>query len=412
MDYVYGDESDDEEEVAVSANSLPAAPAQPPESPPLSPASTISGPYIAISECISGKPLSSPDGIDDLNNMLLKGGGFVSFFSAQSNDEQPPPPAQQQPQRQSAEFYDAPRKLHPPRLELQGGGGTPPPQSPATDVESVFTDDEWVGPPPPAPPSVNWETFPASDADVAAPPPPRPSDGSCDGDTGSWSVVRMSGRLVVMDRAAPVAPPRPPKPSHLAEGHNYLNLDKEPPSPVSPPHTEVLVLSDETYDFPRSHQAQAETRLEALSRHCYLNAAPGQVNGEVFRYDFRHEPPQAEEEPTSPRSEGSGSGSAIYSNLPSPLTSQTTVTSGAPTPPAVNRCLKPGRKLSDSTSVKSMELSPSPGLPPSVDRKLKPQRKFVDAPSEAGKRSTFLITVSTYRHQMDFRQFSFTFQQL
>lgn len=29
------------------------------ESPPLSPASTLSGPYIPISECISGKPLNT-----------------------------------------------------------------------------------------------------------------------------------------------------------------------------------------------------------------------------------------------------------------------------------------------------------------------------------------------------------------
>ena len=33
-----------------------------PESPSLSPTSTVSGPYIPISECISGKPLNTPVG--------------------------------------------------------------------------------------------------------------------------------------------------------------------------------------------------------------------------------------------------------------------------------------------------------------------------------------------------------------
>lgn len=33
------------------------------ESPPVSPASTVSGPYIPISECITGKPLNTPLGM-------------------------------------------------------------------------------------------------------------------------------------------------------------------------------------------------------------------------------------------------------------------------------------------------------------------------------------------------------------
>lgn len=86
------------------------------ESPPISPTSTISGPYIPISECISGPSLNDTS---SLSSALGQGG----------------------------EHYDAPRRLAP-----------SPPRSPTTtDPESVFTDDEWTAPVP----CVNWETFPS-----------------------------------------------------------------------------------------------------------------------------------------------------------------------------------------------------------------------------------------------------------
>lgn len=86
------------------------------ESPPVSPISTVSGPYIPISECISGRSLNDTSSLS-------------SAFG------------------QSQEYYDAPRKLVP-----------SPSRSPTTtDAESVLTDDEWTTPVP----SVNWETFPA-----------------------------------------------------------------------------------------------------------------------------------------------------------------------------------------------------------------------------------------------------------
>lgn len=88
------------------------------ESPPISPTSTISGPYIPISECISGRSLNDTSSL--------------SSALGQSTEQ----------------YYDAPRKLAP-----------SPPRSPTTtDAESVFTDDEWTAPVP----SVNWDTFPAS----------------------------------------------------------------------------------------------------------------------------------------------------------------------------------------------------------------------------------------------------------
>ncbi|PSN37264.1 hypothetical protein C0J52_17319 [Blattella germanica] len=504
------------------------------ESPPVSPTSTISGPYIPISECISGKSLSSPNGLEDFNNIVRQGGyGIIataqygltnnkgltsswhknSLYGLENRNQgltrlgasgettalltgKTPALPLKRPLKpcdnlESAGFYDSPRKLHPPNLELRQGSGTPPLQSPTTDGESVFTDEECPVPIH-RPPSVNWETFPNADGENVR--QKRPSDSSVEvdmgsaADIGSWSVVKRFGKLTVVDNVGsvprdgpigvhgrqlslptnlqhpPVAPPRPPKPFHLlleTPSHNYLNLEnvsplprnrrnvrkqsvtslssdtskktgvpaspndcisasdgnEEPPSPLSPVQNNgsvVIGVNDEMYDFPRSHQypnnpsspsalSNVDSKVQQASRHCYTNAAPSKVNGEVFRYDFHTtdspliahpEGASNAEEPISPHSDGSSSlasnsTTAIYSNLPSPLTAQG-VQSGTdsgqfvvPPPPAVNRGLKPGRKLSDSTSVVSNEPSPvSPAAlavsghyPPSVDRKLKPHLK-------------------------------------
>ncbi|XP_015118367.1 GRB2-associated-binding protein 2 isoform X1 [Diachasma alloeum] len=329
------------------------------ESPPISPTSTISGPYIPISECISGKRLND-------TSSLSSGMG------------------------QGPEHYDAPRRLAP-----------SPPRSPTTtDAESVFTDDEWTAPVP----SVNWETFPSSGDS-------RPSQSSGDAEIGSWSVRKRFGKLRIVDSAAPPpeetfpVPPRPPKPLHMLPenpGHNYLNLDgstesSKPNTPATPgtsaPSTPATALiTDETYDFPRSHQpgtSEATGISGRPPRHCYSNAAPSAVDDRIFRYDFH------DDEPSSPHSESSTT--ATYSNLPSPLIrdSSSTAASAGIQPPVVYRQLKPGRKTSDSTSIISNEPSPgpilnmpdmssaehSPAEPPCINRKLKPtsSKPVVDA---------------------------------
>lgn len=241
----------------------------------------------------------------------------------------------------------------------------------------------------------------------------RPSHNSSDAEIGSWSVRKRFGKLGIVDSAVPPAveklpaPPRPPKPPHMLPenpGHNYLNLDgatesSKPTTPATPAPTTpaataaatTAVVTDESYDFPRSHQSAqtassgAESGMvDQSSKHLYSNAAPSTVddNSQVFRYDFH------EDEPPSPRSESSTT--ATYSNLPSPLvqdgSSATVPTTMAPPPPLVYRELKPGRKTSDSISIISNEPSPgptiavcemsssehSPAEPPSINRKLKP----------------------------------------
>nr|KAF7387632.1 hypothetical protein H0235_018354 [Vespula pensylvanica] len=312
------------------------------ESPPISPTSTISGPYIPISECISGRRLND-------TSSLSSGMG------------------------QGPEHYDAPRRLAP-----------SPPRSPTTtDAESVFTDDEWTAPVP----SVNWDTFPCSAESRG--------QNSGDAEIGSWSVRKRFGKLRIVDSSVPPAveklpaPPRPPKPPHMLPenpGHNYLNLDgatesSKPTTPATPAANTNAVgsVTDESYDFPRSHQPG-----QASEKHVYSNAAPSTMEDtRVFRYDFH------EDEPPSPRSESSVT--ATYSNLPSPLirdssTAPIPPSTVAPPPPVVYRELKPGRKTSDSTSIISNEASPgttlptlemsssehSPAEPPSINRKLKP----------------------------------------
>ncbi|XP_046665889.1 GRB2-associated-binding protein 1 isoform X1 [Homalodisca vitripennis] len=323
----------DEESPSIAERSSVAA-----DSPPTSPTSTASGPYIPISECISGKPLSSPDGLS-------------SFLALQ----------QQQQQNRRSGTYDAPRCLHPPQLELRNSGSaTPPLQSPATDGESVFTDEEWTGPAPK--PNVNWETF------------PRPSDSSADGDTPNPnSVVTVGKRFTrnLDDVVIPVAPPRPPKPSHLVtndNNHSYSNIE-EFSNGVDEKKTDGV--NDETYDFPRSHNLTNESEWSEYpvpqARHCYSNAAPGRVNGDVFRYDFASTAQLSGQVEASSPAASDSSSVALYSNLPSPAISLTTPPAA---PPVVNRGLKPGRK----DSIASNEPSPValPSHPPSIDRKLKP----------------------------------------
>lgn len=352
------------------------------ESPPTSPTSTISGPYIPISECISGRRLNDTS---SLNSALGQG----------------------------PEHYDAPRRLAP-----------SPPRSPTTtDAESVFTDDEWTT----SVTSANWDTLPSSKCLTMrviqlvflifankmkiVTGDSRQPHGPADHEIGSWSVKKRFGKLRIVDSAVPPAveklpaPPRPPKPPHMLlenPGHNYLNLDgatesSKPSTPATPAPTTPAaaaattvpgVVTDESYDFPRSHQPQTAQTTESntamvdqSSKHFYSNAAPSTINDEtqnVFRYDFH------EDEPSSPRSENSTT--ATYSNLPSPLVRDGVPTTVAPLPPMVYRELKPGRKTSDSMSIVSNEPSPgpttalydvssaehSPAEPPSINRKLKP----------------------------------------
>ncbi len=338
----------------------------------MTPSTIITGPYIPISECISGKPINNAE---DLKQFLLQHGHNKSANTLV-------------PSEHRADSYDQPRKLRLPDIVIEMG--TTPPPSPGS--ESVFTDDESVQKLSISSkkPSVNWETF------------PRPSDSSMDGEEGANvnAVTLKADRKFT--KLTPTAPPRPPKPSHLGAGETVSDLKSE----ESTVKAKTEITHDDMYDIPRSHQIISDgdtLRSSQNSRHCYSNAAPGHVTGEgnFFRYDTAMANP--EELPESPRSETgslSFSNSMPYSNLASPsFSTGGGVANQTPsTPPFVNRDLKPGRKCSDSTGG-SNEPSPilTPYRGPIIDRNKKPvkpaQLKKVQESSRAGNlvSSCFLI---------------------
>lgn len=222
------------------------------------------------------------------------------------------------------ESYDLPRRIRPPQRLSES-----PPPSPGS--ESVFTDDDSISSTL-SRPSVNWQTF------------PRLSQNSPD------LPVAANRRFT---KILPEAPPRPPKPSHLLELSTKIEKNDEP------------LIIDETYDFPRSHQmTPSQVQPKPHRRHCYTNAAPGQVSGNIFTYDFVDDSATKVEEGKTSELE-----SPSFINSPSAVVNASTA-SLEQTPPAVNRQLKPGRKFSDT----SAELSPLTPLanPPLVNRRLKP----------------------------------------
>ncbi|XP_032453821.1 GRB2-associated-binding protein 2 isoform X2 [Nasonia vitripennis] len=310
------------------------------ESPPISPTSSMSGPYIPISECISGPRLNDTSSL--------------SSSTAQAIDN-----------------YDSTRRLVP-----------SPPRSPTTDAESVVTDDEWV----PPLPNVHWDTFP-SPGDLK--PGFKPSNAGI----GSWSVKKRFGKLRIVDSAKPPTadeipiPPRPPKPPRMiveSPSHNYLNLDgaTESSKPTTPSTPALQIINNDLNNS--GHQKSRLTpvkveknAVEKLPKQ--LNTASVSTNPDdhVFRYDFDNHDHSVLENTSS----------ATYTNLPSPLHKENAnpvpvIVVPPPPPPLVYRELKPGRKTSDSNV--SNELSPTivnkesnsneqvHTEPPSINRKLKP----------------------------------------
>ncbi|EFA02351.1 protein daughter of sevenless [Tribolium castaneum] len=306
------------------------------ETPPVSPVST--SPYIPISECITGKtPILTPQDFkallqqnmkNNLTHMNQTYGISQRNYLNYVNDMQDP------------RFYDSPRVLSP-NQDANNKKNISPLQSP-TDTESIFTDDDM--------------------ADVNV-------------------VVKQK-----FTKSKIQAPPRPPKSSHVAPS-TYINLNIKNEGHDEDKKPVQGVITDDMYDFPRSHQiTEAETvRNMLLRRHCYNNAAPAKVEGQIFRYDispkpststnqvFRYDAEDIGDEPASPLSQSSST--TAYSNLPSPLLSDNQLMP----PPIVNRDLKPKRKLSDSLSSSSNPEPSSPRGAPSVDRKLKPPTPLQDA---------------------------------
>lgn len=368
-------------------------PLQVEETPPISPAVSTS-PYIPISECITGKsPVFDPK---DFKTLFEYNQRNSSRYPSHTNETYESHHLQNSyvnfgnnPERnyvndiQDPRFYDCPRQLVPKKGSKNVMNNHSPLQSP-TDSDSVFNEDDWVH----------------SQMEPDTSKKHRASNSSADLEP----VPTQKFTRVVENSKQNFPPPRPPKPPHISPPPCYLNLT---PAPTKlnkenddSKATGQKIITDDMYDFPRSHNLDNEQGKGTLQwKHCYNNAAPVKCpDGTVFRYDispkpttssvtsvFRYDLEATQElEPSSPAHSHSSSTPA-YSNLPSPLVAETQLIP----PPAVNRDLKPKRKLSDTHSNCSNTEPPSPrNAAPTVDRKLKPPTPL----QEAHMRKSFHLT--------------------
>ncbi|XP_058798624.1 uncharacterized protein LOC131668456 isoform X2 [Phymastichus coffea] len=300
------------------------------ESPPVSP-NSISGPYISISECISGPCLH------DAN--------------LSSTTEQ------------TINVYNIVRKLVP-----------TPPRSPNTYAESIITDEESLS----SLPNVNWDTFPFTD-DLKLEFRP------CNAGLESWSVKKRFGKLRIVDSHKPPAAddvliaPRPPKPPLIApenSAHNYLNLDGaiESSKPTTPSTPHQQSIEQQNTGVPKN---QVKTTQAPVTKSSRLQTSPPQdanTDDHVFRYDFDTKNNHLDYAVSTTYSHSLSLSNEENANAEPKI--------NGPAPPLVFRELKPGRKTNNSNI--SIELSPftshketnavesTPFEPPSINRKLKP----------------------------------------
>ncbi|RXG50941.1 GRB2-associated-binding protein 2 [Armadillidium vulgare] len=386
------------------------------DSPPPSASSTVSGPYIPISECITGKKNSTNTRFPFVQDLSQSTNGEENQRLSIPNEVAPPAPIASASKTQNAfhvqrqnsnkgakprESYDVPRHLRPPPGNSETSHSI---HSPVEGFYVLVSEEEKS--------LANKKENISSDISDAQKKTQNASD---------------------LENPPPfAAPPRPPKPAHLAEvaQQSYMNLaavvkpnknslnskgrravvpptllfpessvsssDPEP-SPASVTSSTVSSTSknmfDDLYDLPRSHQAElvCSTTFERSRRHCYNNSAP-LLQGKVFSYDLPMTPHSTEKSgDMDPRISPLG----IYSNIP-----QSNNKTPAYVPPAVDRGLKP-KKVSDTNSCSTAELSPPPSggafsdipltastvagipvppasAPPVVDRNLKPHKKAVE----------------------------------
>ncbi|KAK4301330.1 hypothetical protein Pmani_026518 [Petrolisthes manimaculis] len=439
------------------------------DSPPLSPSSpgsSISGPYIPISSCFTGKRTPNSNSSFPFGDDLPVVRAFENHRSSIPNEMAPSvpilchdnnnssqPPLTQAPSVPVISTGAIPRETFDRGLRPSGANSEDAlsVQSPlGTEGSSVFSEDEWVA----TPHKVETRFFSEGSRSVEGSQVNRDShtkEGSVgmSHSTGN-GVVTLSGEvrglsLADEDHQIMTAPPRPPKPAHLAEvpQQTYQNLESfsrpaalvrrnssndkvkngyggphvvqeggsvvasDPePSPVSvgsslPPSTPREV-NDEMYVALRPQQYTESLSPQAAERnkqrHCYNNLVATPIQGQIFSYDVRHHDKPGELDPRiSPAS--------LYSNIPQSNKSPVH-------PPVVDRGLKP-RKTPDTTNSSPAELSPpasgglvvgqesvsvggamgvSPGPPPSsappiVDRNLKPLKN----PQEPATKNLFVL---------------------
>ncbi|XP_052872834.1 protein daughter of sevenless [Anopheles cruzii] len=320
--------------------------------------STSSGPYIPISECYSGSPVTPLNSLDPRFYETPRSHTNVGFNLV--SNEQPYSPKRSNVGGGQAGGHQGPSSLvmtavgGQQKVVIPGSGKSSP-----SDSESVFTDDEWTAPAG----SSNGVGAGAGGAgggsgtgasrgagnggtiDRNA----RPSDSSIENDAVGWTYVQRFSKVPNSSEDKPQqqhsdpkvtgngpagAPPRPPKRASMnLEGiektKDLIASDTENVSPAIIGPKDASSCIDEFYDIPRSHQhpytgssmhlpdgdllsplshcdlvASSTPNLigefttgggGTLGRggprpHCYTNAAPTKVEGNVFRFDFSEQP--------------------------------------------------------------------------------------------------------------------------
>ncbi|XP_052893028.1 protein daughter of sevenless [Anopheles moucheti] len=326
-----------------STSAFDSGPEQP--SPALS---TSSGPYIPISECYSGSPVTPLNSLDPRFYETPRSHTNIGFNLV--NNEQP-----YSPKRNNvgggplaATGNGGPSSLAVTMkgvgLPISGSGKSSP-----SDSESVFTDDEWTAAGSPSDGTRSGKEGGgrggggSSGKGGTIDRNTRPSDSSIENDAVGWTYVQRFSKVPNTEQSqaatasgngsglvatAAGAPPRPPKRTSMnLEGiektKDLISSDTENVSPAIGPR-EASAHIEQFYDIPRSHQhpytgssmhlpdgdllsplSQCDlvasstpnlisdfgtgSQCGTLGRprpHCYTNAAPTKVEGNVFRFDF------------------------------------------------------------------------------------------------------------------------------
>lgn len=384
---------------------------------PSSPGSSISGPYIPISTCFTGKRTPNTNSSFPFGDDIPPLRALENHRSSIPNEMAPPvpmicpdsqPPSMQAPPPPTINTGAIPRESYDNHRQLRPSGTTSEDtlsvKSPlGTDGSSVFSEDEL----PPNSYKVETKFFSEGNRAVGGSQNSRDlysNEGHWEGHNNpsgvSSGTVGSVGALAGDVRGISLsdedhhlaAPPRPPKPAHLVEiPHQTLsktslirrNSSKEKlkngvgcsltsndnivtpgpePSPVSLcnslPPSSPREVSEEAYGVVIRSQQYSEavspqSADRTKQRHCYNNVAATPKQNQVFSYDMRHHDKTGELEPLDPRISPVGA----YSNI----------TQTNKSPPAVNRGLKP-RKTSEVSNLSSSDLSPplSGGVVPEV----------------------------------------------
>uniref|UniRef100_A0A182RFH5 PH domain-containing protein n=1 Tax=Anopheles funestus TaxID=62324 RepID=A0A182RFH5_ANOFN len=341
-----------------STSAFDSGPEQP--SPALS---TSSGPYIPISECYSGSPVTPLNSLDPRFYETPRSHTNIGFNLV--NNEQPYSPKRNNVgcgplAAASGNGAGGPSSLAVTMkgvgMPISGSGKSSP-----SDSESVFTDDEWTGSPGDGSRSIREGEGSrgggggggegSSGKGGTIDRNTRPSDSSIENDAVGWTYVQRFSKVpnteekqqqsqaaatsgngsALMGNAAS-APPRPPKRTSMnlegiEKAKDLISSDTENVSPAIGPR-EASAHIEQFYDIPRSHQhpytgssmhlpdgdllsplSQCDlvasstpnlisefgtgSQCGTLGRprpHCYTNAAPTKVEGNVFRFDFSEQP--------------------------------------------------------------------------------------------------------------------------